>query len=156
MATPFGRHVRMSVSIMTHPKRRALAEDLCERLSELAPPVVVDPEPDGPPTAVRTAAAAWNSAPSDATHHLVLQDDLLPSKESVAVLADEVRAAQTSCLSLYAGWSKRIGVAARLAALAGRRRFVIAESFVPAPALVLPSDVAREAGAYLDNGPHCV
>ncbi|MFI1226353.1 MULTISPECIES: hypothetical protein [unclassified Streptomyces] len=136
---------------MTHPKRLALAEELRELLGELAPRIVVDPLPDGPPTAVRTAALAWSSAPADATHHLVLQDDLLPSREFLAVLTEEVRSVPACCLSLYAGWSKRIGAAARLAAVAGKRRFVIEESFIPAPALLLPADLARDAGAYLDS-----
>ncbi|WP_255950525.1 hypothetical protein [Streptomyces odontomachi] len=135
---------------MTHPQRRDLADDLCERLGELAPRIVVDPEPDGPPTAVRTAAAAWNSAPSDATHHLVIQDDVHPSREFTSALADEVRSAPMCCLSLYAGWANRVGATARVAALTGRRRFLIEESFVPAPALILPTGLAREAGAYLN------
>ncbi|MFI8313154.1 hypothetical protein ACIGBK_21265 [Streptomyces microflavus] len=151
MTVPFEGPVRISVSIMTHPRRLALAEELREQLSELTPRIVVDPDPDGPPTAVRTAAAAWSSAPVGATHHLVLQDDLLPSKEFLAVLTEEVRSASACCLSLYAGWSKRIGAAARLAAVAGKRRFVIEESFIPAPALLLPADLARDAGAYLDS-----
>lgn len=150
MGSPLAGRVRISVSIMTHPKRRELADDLCERLGGLAPRIVVDPDPDGPPTAVRTAAAAWRAAPRDATHHLVIQDDVHLSRDFVSALADEVRAAPTCCLSLYAGWANRVGATARAAALAGRRRFVIEESFVPAPALILPADVAREAGAYLD------
>lgn len=33
----------------------------------------------GPPTVLRTALAAWDAIPPSATHHLIVQDDMLLS-----------------------------------------------------------------------------
>lgn len=43
--------------------------------------VVVDPEPDGPPSAIRTYVECLRRIPEDATHRLVLQDDAQPCSD---------------------------------------------------------------------------
>ena len=70
---------RLSGAVMTHPKRRAAAE----RLARSAPPgalqVVMDPDPAGKPSVLRTALCAWEAIEDGATHHLVVQDDMILS-----------------------------------------------------------------------------
>ncbi|MFE0427438.1 hypothetical protein [Streptomyces sp. NPDC058953] len=64
---------RVSSAVMTHPVRRAQAQELCDRLGLGG--LAMDPEPDGPPSALRTALVAWSRIADGATHQLFIQDD---------------------------------------------------------------------------------
>lgn len=79
----------VSVAIMSHPKRAAMAETLCASLS--ASVVVSDPDPDSTHASPwRTNREALRTSPDGATHRLVLQDDvivarnLIPTVEMIA------------------------------------------------------------------------
>lgn len=68
--------VELSAAIMTH-RRRSGAEAVRSSLNfDIDVNIVTDPQPDGPPTAWRTARRAWAAVGATATHHLVLQDDV--------------------------------------------------------------------------------
>ncbi|MFF0224275.1 NAD-dependent epimerase/dehydratase family protein [Streptomyces sp. NPDC004629] len=140
--------VRLSGAVMTHPSRSSAAR----RLAELDPAgrvqVVTDPEPDGPPTALRSAALAWQSVGPEATHHLVLQDDVVLA-EGFYPYAERVAAAvRHEAVAFYAGWEGRTGAAVRLAALAGREWTYAVEEHTPCLALMLPAEVARGYPAF--------
>jgi hypothetical protein len=68
--------VSLSVAVMTHPRRRDHAQKLAAALHPYPVDIVLDPAPDGPPESLRTAVRAWAAA-GDATHHLVVQDDIV-------------------------------------------------------------------------------
>jgi hypothetical protein len=71
--------ISLSAAVMAHPSRADLVEDLLGRLDQPVP-VVWDQVNDRHDTGVR-ALAAFDPA---ATHHLVLQDDVLPCRDLLA------------------------------------------------------------------------
>jgi hypothetical protein len=134
---------------MTHPKRAAGAQALADRLPELAPEVVLDPLPDGPPTALRAACAAWARADPAGTHHLVLQDDALPVPDFPARLRTLIEAAPDAALCLTTEWGSRSSHVIRMAALLGRTLAPVIDDYTPCVALVLPTEVALGFDAYV-------
>lgn len=139
---------RLSGSVMTHPKRLAAAR----RLAAGAPPgalsVVVDPEPTGIPSVLRTALAAWSAIESGATHHLILQDDMLLSDTFFERAQRAMELMPDAALSLFAVWDSRNGAAMRFGALAGARWVAAVNEYTPCPALILPREVAAGFVAY--------
>ncbi|MFE9613346.1 hypothetical protein [Streptomyces sp. NPDC006012] len=127
---------------MSHPRRSRTAQDLIEKAPEGFLRLVLDPEPDGPPTALRTALSAWSAADPAATHHLVLQDDALPGPDFFDRVQDAVRAAPGAAIAFFTSWNSRNGAAVRMAALRGARWAVAAQEYTPTVALVLPTPVA--------------
>lgn len=137
---------QLSTVIMAHPSRLALAEALADQLPELKPDIVVDPDPHGPPSSLRTAAVAWSFVPEHATHHLVLQDDAVPCRG----FADAVHAAiaqhPDTALALFTEWTSVTAHHLRLAALTGATWAEVVDEYVPSVALVLPAAIARAFG----------
>jgi hypothetical protein len=135
--------VRLSAVVMTHPRRREAALALRRRHPGLDLAVVEDPRPDGPPSALRTARPAWRAVPDDASHHLVVQDDM----ELVAGFAEHARTAARAMpgriLCFFTEWGSRTSHALRLAAVAGASWVPVLDPYVPTNALLLPADVAR-------------
>jgi hypothetical protein len=135
--------VRLSAVIMTHPNRLDLAERIQRDHPELGLRLVVDPDPDGIPSALRTARVAWGAVAEGATHHLVLQDDVALG----AGMADQLRAAITArpraAISLFAEHGLLTASVCRIAALLGSPWAEVADSYVPTQGLVLEADVAR-------------
>ncbi|MEU7488986.1 NAD(P)-dependent oxidoreductase [Streptomyces sp. NPDC042319] len=137
------RPVTLSGAVMAHPKRLKEARLLAEADPEGRIRVTTDPEPEGRPTALRTALVSWGCVAPDATHHLVLQDDVLLADgfyEQVERVASRV---PDEAVSFYAGWEARNGAVARLAALTGSPWAYTLQEHVPCQALMLPADVAR-------------
>ncbi|WP_144122547.1 hypothetical protein [Catellatospora sichuanensis] len=137
---------QLSTVIMAHPSRLTLAEALADRLAELKPDIVVDPEPHGSPSSLRTAAVAWSFVPEHATHHMVLQDDAVPCQG----FADAVHAAiaqyPDTALALFTEWTSNTAHHLRLAALTGATWAEVVDEYVPSVALVLPAAIARDFG----------
>ncbi|WP_158845611.1 hypothetical protein, partial [Streptomyces sp. NRRL WC-3742] len=135
------RH-RMSGSVMTHPKRL----DAARRIAADAPPgalsVVVDPDPTGRPSVLRTALAAWSAIGEGATHHLVVQDDMILSDGFFERAHRAVEAMPDAALALFALWDSRNGAAARFAALSGARWVGAVGEYFPCVAIILPRAVA--------------
>ncbi|HZG07257.1 MAG TPA: NAD(P)-dependent oxidoreductase [Streptomyces sp.] len=143
-----GRPVRLSGAVMTHPRRAEAARLLAETDTAGRVTVAVDPQPEGPPTALRSAAVAWRNVAPDATHHLVLQDDVVLA-EGFFRYAERVAAAvPDEAVAFYAGWEGRTGAAVRLAALAGEQWTYAIEEHTPCLALMLPADAARGYEAF--------
>lgn len=133
---------RISGSVMSHPERAGRAH----RLAAAAPPgalrVVSDPDPTGPPSALRTARAAWSAMAPEATHHLVVHDDMKLSSALFDRALQAVEAMPDVALSLLSFWNSRNGAAVRMAALTGARWVPALDEYVPCPALLLPRKVA--------------
>lgn len=68
--------VRLSVAIFSHPTRQERLEQTLEMLGDdVEVKVIIDHDTEG---IWKTAMRAWRSHDEDATHHLVLQDDIIP------------------------------------------------------------------------------
>lgn len=136
--------VRLSGAVMAHPKRAEEARRLAATDPRSRVRVALDPEPSGPPTALRSANVAWNTvAPDDATHHLVLQDDVRLAEGFFEYVERVAAAVPDEAVAFYTGWDGRNGGVVRLAALSGAEWAYAIEEHVPCLALMLPAEVAR-------------
>jgi hypothetical protein len=135
--------VRLSAAVMTHPSRRTAAEQLRDQHPELHLKVVEDPDPSGPPRAQRTARLAWAAVDPGATHHLVVQDDML-LVEGVAKRTRQAAAAKPDeILCLFSEWGSRTANAVRLGALEGVSWVPVIDPYIPTAAVILPAATAR-------------
>ncbi|MCK7622235.1 hypothetical protein MUU72_03680 [Streptomyces sp. RS10V-4] len=134
---------------MTHPRRRPAAE----RLAHSAPPgalrVVMDPDPAGKPSVLRTALCAWEAIEDDATHHLVVQDDMILSDSFFARARQAIARMPEAALALFALWDSRNGAAVRFGALTGARWVAAVNEYFPCVAIILPRAVAA---GFVDFG----
>lgn len=142
------RAVRLSAVVMAHPARLRRAEALRDRHPELNLSVVVDPAPDEGPSARRTARLAWQAVDSEATHHLVLQDDAVPCDGFLDHLLRAIAARPHDALSLQTEWGSKTSYAVRLAALCGAAWAEVVDHYVPDIGIVLPAHLARGCGTF--------
>jgi hypothetical protein len=140
--------VRLSGAVMAHPSRARAAHRLRAGLGALAPELVFDPDPSGPPSSLRTARRAWSAAAPDATHHLVLQDDVAPCPGFADQVAAAARARPDDALAFFTEWGSRTAHMVRIAALTGAAWARAVDEYLPAPALLLPARVARGFDEY--------
>src|SRR5690606_18053897 len=117
--------------------------------------VVEDPDPDGPPSPLRTAKRAWAAVAPGATHHLVLQDDVTPVPGFADLVRRAVRARPRHAVALYSNWnSPRNAYLVRAAAAAGQAWAPLGhDEWVPTLGLVLPADGALRLAAHLATVP---
>lgn len=133
--------VSLSVAVMTHPRRLDHAQAVATALHPHPVDIVLDPVPDGPPEALRTAVRAWAAA-GDANHHLVLQDDVIVIDGFIDHVLQDVEEFPEAGLAYFAHWSCLNGMAVRLGALLGARWVEALPEWTPCLALVLPRRVA--------------
>jgi hypothetical protein len=133
---------------MTHPQRRARAEHLVHTAPKLHATLVTDPRPEGPATTLRTAICAWAAVPDDATHHLVLQDDIELDANFARSVGNAIATMPDSALAFFTEWGSRTSNMVRVAALTGHRWVEVVDQYVPTQALVLPADIARGFAEY--------
>jgi hypothetical protein len=140
---------QLSGSVLTHPARG----DAASRVLAQAPPgalaVVTDPLPSGPPTVLRTALAAWEAIPPSATHHLIVQDDMLLGATLFERAWLAIEAMPQAALALFSLWDSRNGAAVRLGALSGARWVASVNEYTPCAALILPRAVATRYVNYV-------
>ncbi|MCT2591777.1 hypothetical protein LHJ74_18055 [Streptomyces sp. N2-109] len=135
--------VRISSAVMTHPLRKAQAEELVARLG--LDGLALDPAPQEEASALRTALVAWSAMPEGATHQLVMQDDVAAPPEFPALVARCAARFPDEALVFYTNWHARNGAAVRLAALAGAGWVrAVPEEFTPTLATCLPAALVRE------------
>lgn len=140
---------RVSVSVMAHPRRAAAARDIARACGTLPARVVLDPEPGGPPSTVRTARLAWRPWSPGATHHLVLQDDVtLPPDLDRHVLA-AVTAQPDAALSFFSEWGSFTSHALRIGAYGGYPWVRQPDTYLATQALVLPVGHAEALAGHL-------
>ncbi|GAA2262900.1 hypothetical protein GCM10010232_63330 [Streptomyces amakusaensis] len=138
---------RVSSAVMTHPVRRAQAEELCARLGLGG--LAMDPAPDDSPSALRTALVAWSRIAEGATHQLMIQDDVAAPPDFLDLVAHCADRFPGEALAFYTNWHARNGAAARLAALAGAGWVrAVPEEFAPTLAITLPVALAHAFRAY--------
>ncbi|MFI1536188.1 hypothetical protein [Streptomyces anandii] len=137
---------------MTHPARADVAAALREQHPELDLRIVMDPEPDQPPWVVRTFREGWRAADPLASHHLLLQDDVVLCQDFAHHLNRVIRAMPRAAISLFADWSARNSAMVRLAGLTGASFAPVIGKFAPTQGMVLPADVAASLVDYLSHG----
>lgn len=138
--------VELSTVIMTHPSRLDRAERLARRHPELHADIIVDPKPHAEPSALRTAAVAWSYVRSDATHHLVLQDDAVPCRDFRKLVCTAVEQYPDAGLALFTEWSSLTAHHLRMVAMGGGVWTEVLDEYAPTVAMVLPAELAREFG----------
>ncbi|MBS2532707.1 NAD(P)-dependent oxidoreductase [Catenulispora sp. NF23] len=141
-------HVCLTGAVISHPRRLAAARALVESAPAGFLDLVLDPEPDGPPTGLRTSIRAWSQIPDGSTHHLVLEDDARLPAGLRAQAERATAAAPDAAIVLYNNWSSRNGAVLRLAALAGARWAAPVAEYTANVALILPAGVGAGFGDY--------
>jgi len=141
---------QLSVVIMSHPSRVHMAERLVDACAKLDVQVIMDRSaqvsPDG---ALATALRAWQSVADGATHHLVLQDDVIPSPDFAGRLSRAIDADPDRVFALFSEWGSKTAQTVRLAALGGYGWASVADAFLPAPAVLMPATTAKDFAGYL-------
>ncbi|WFE60200.1 hypothetical protein [Micromonospora sp. WMMD712] len=147
--------VQISVVVMHHPRRSDRIPALLAACQPLSVRVVVDPDPSGPPSPLRTAKRAWAAIAPGATHHLVLQDDILPIPGLAEHLHRALAARPTDGVTLSVQQtSPRNSYAVRRAALAARPfAEMSAVEWTPTLALALPVGHAEQLARFLAEHP---
>jgi hypothetical protein len=147
--------VVLSVVIMHHPRRQDRIPALLALCRPLPVRVITDPEPDGPPSPLRTAKRAWAAIAPGATHHVVLQDDVLPMAGFAEHLSRALAARPADGVTLSVQQtSPRNSYAVRRAAIAGRAfAGMSAVEWTPTLALALPVARAEELALFLAGVP---
>ncbi|MFC4587301.1 hypothetical protein [Sphaerisporangium corydalis] len=142
---------RIGVAVMYHPGRRHRIARLAEACLPMRLIPVPDPDPAAFPSPLRTAKRAWAAWSPDTTHHLVLQDDVLPVAGFAAKLRDAVAARPGDALALYAHWNAPYNSYAIRQAAAGGAAWarLVPGEWVPTQGLVLPVGLAADLAAYL-------
>lgn len=80
--------IRLSVAIFSHPSRAKRLEETLKLLgNDVDVKVIIDTQTEG---IWKTAMRAWRAYDSDATHHLVLQDDIIPAKNFLAAVPEVI------------------------------------------------------------------
>ncbi|MFK4066096.1 hypothetical protein [Streptomyces sp. NPDC029674] len=150
-AAPVMSRPVISAAVMSHPRRQTEAARLAHALDRWHTHVAHDPVPDGPPTTLRTAWAAWGAIRPDATHHLVLQDDVELCRDFAERVEAAVLEHPDTPLAFYANWDSWNGAATRAAALGGERWVpAVPGEWIPTLALLLPR---RDVTALLSAAP---
>ncbi|MFL5909465.1 MAG: hypothetical protein ACJ768_02685 [Gaiellaceae bacterium] len=146
---------KLSVAVMYHPSRAASACEVLAHCAALSPRLVPDPDPTGPPSPLRTAKQAWSACPDDATHHLVLQDDLVLADNFAAHLEAVVLQRPAHGIALYVNRNspRNSYLFRRSAAVGARFAPVSSFEYTPTLGLVLPAEQAWRLAAYLQTIP---
>ncbi|MEV7085480.1 hypothetical protein AB0O07_06160 [Streptomyces sp. NPDC093085] len=139
---------RLSAVVMTHPRRREAAERLALNAPSGLLRVVMDPDPTGTPSVLRTALAAWSAIEDGATHQLVIQDDMVLTESFFDRVRSAIEERPDAALALFALWDSRNGAAVRIGAMAGARWVGAVNEYFPCVAIVLPRRYAEGFAAY--------
>lgn len=146
----------VSIAIQHHPARAELAEALLAllRADGAHADLAADPDPDAALRSPwRTYRHALETTPPNATHRLVLQDDVLVCDGFPAAAAAALAARPDRLVTFYVGGNARLAAArvthaaAQGHAWADLRHF----SWCPAVALAWPVDLIAPLLAYVDR-----
>ena len=139
----------VSAAIETHPARLEQARKLQARLAPMDTYLAVDPDPDGPRRAMRSARLAFAAANTQHTHHLVVQDDVWVPDGFADAARQAAELYPDAVISLFVEWSLPTATLARWAALIGASAVPVIENYAPTQAALVPSEFAVEYARYL-------
>ncbi len=140
----------VSVSIVASSSRTSGAAALAERLSDMPVRIIADPDPGRPLSVNGLAKQAWLPWARRATHHLVLQDDVLIPAKLARQVADAAAGQPTAALSFFSEWGSSTSHALRVAAFAGRAWVGQPDTYLSTIAMLLPVDVAAAFSDAID------
>ncbi|WP_158299866.1 hypothetical protein [Glycomyces paridis] len=140
-----------STAIMTHPARADRARELADSLGDLRPVVVVDDSPPGRGN-LANAARAWGAADPGKSHHVVLQDDVIPCDGFADRLGDALAARPEAAVSLFCEWGSRTATLVRVAAWNGWSWARAVDMYTPTQGLALPREAALAFAAEHEDG----
>jgi hypothetical protein len=145
----------ISIAIMNHPLRAVQARRLAAECAPLDARIVVDPDPHGVRSPLRTSKLAWRAVAVGASHHVVLQDDVQLCRDFAAHLHRAVAQHPRHAIALYTHWqSPQNSYLVRRAVASGESwARLSAEDWTPTVGLVLPADLARALADYLGPVP---
>ncbi|MBQ1080651.1 hypothetical protein [Nocardiopsis sp. B62] len=152
MHTPRPRlpRIRVSASVMSHPRRAESARRVAEHTGLPLTGLALDPDPDGPPTALRSATVAFGAAERyDTTHHLVLQDDVRLAEGFAGTVERYLDAHPGAAVSFFVEWGSRTATLARWAVFTGAGAVPVVNPYVPTVALALPSGLSADLAGFL-------
>lgn len=142
---------------MGHPSRDDHVQRLAAELAEIGPRISYQDAIGTEFSLLASAGAAWRLLADGATHHLVLQDDVLPDPRLVDRLLPAIRQYPQAGLALFCEWGCKSAHAARIAALAGFGATEVIDKYIPTNALVLPAWVCAPVAQRLahagEHGP---
>jgi hypothetical protein len=146
---------RISVAIMHHPARAAHLDAVVRACRPLPVHIVADPDPTGIRSPLRTAKLAWAAVPPGATHHLVLQDDVVLTERFAEHLRHAVASRPHHGIALYVNGSgpQNSYLARRAAAVGSPWAPLSLTEWTPSQGLVLPAGTATELAEYLRTIP---
>lgn len=143
----------MRVVVAAHPSRARVAARRLRGLAIVDYEMVVDPDPAGPPSAIRTYAAALAIVPRDRPV-LILQDDAIPHRDVVHHADMIVRKHPDALVALYVGSAHAGGHTIRHDASRGRRFAALPlRHFVPTVALIWPAGAPAAFLAWVAANP---
>lgn len=143
--------MRISVAIQHHPSRAGLLPALREAL-ELDAEIVDDPDPDTPSPATWPGyRLALERTPSEATHRLIVQDDVRPCADFAAVVAAAAAVHPSRVLVLCVCGQPRESASRVVRAAARGDSFVEIRSarWLPAMAVLWPAGIAEAVLGYV-------
>ncbi|MCM0640389.1 hypothetical protein [Cellulomonas wangsupingiae] len=124
----------VSAAVMDNDRLDTRLPHILERLAPLDPVVVAD---RGDPW--RTSREAWSSIAPDATHHLVVQNDVRLAPDLLDAIAVLMAAHPDAGFAFYAQWDTNCAFRVRMGALGGDAVVeASARDWVPAQGLLLP------------------
>jgi hypothetical protein len=143
--------VNIGIAIMHHPARHERLARVVEACAPLRPRLVIDPDPGGIPSPLRTAKLAWTMIEPHTTHHLVLHDDVIPTRDFARHLSEVVRSRPHNPIALYSNWNspQNAYLVRRSAAFGAAWARLSRAEWTPAEGLVLPVDQARDLASFL-------
>jgi len=147
--TPAGPHL-LSTVVISHASRGGLVRRLQGCEPALRTRVLIDDsgEPSSG-TALTNVLLAWQSVAPGATHHLVLQDDVTLCRGFLPALAKAIDCDPNRAFSLFAEWGSKTAQVIRMGALSGCGWAVVADPWLPAPAVLMPAEQAAEFAEFL-------
>ncbi|MGW2385618.1 hypothetical protein [Streptomyces sp. NPDC001658] len=145
------RNWRLSIAVMTHERRRGMAERLRDVHPHLDIRVVCDSGPQGERGSLRSARRAWAVAAPWATHHLVLQDDVRLTGNFLDVVGELIEHRPDGVSSLFVEWGSWTASVARVAALCGAGWAEVVDNYVPTQAVVMPVALAKDVSAWFEE-----
>lgn len=143
--------MRISIAVMHHPKRAGSVGHLLQSCLPLRARVITDPDPYGVPSPLRTAKRAWAAIDEEATHHVVIQDDVRPAPCFATSLVELLPLRPDDAIALYVNWnSPENSYLVRRAAACGVPFAPLSlEEYTPTLGLALPVNIARRLAVHL-------
>lgn len=142
---------KLSISIMAHPSRKEWVEEIKTKMNE-----DIHVEWDRKISLWDTARRAWLSFDPTATHHLVLQDDIIPSKNLRAAVekAIEYTPDLPFCLFIYEDYFINNQKKKYDEAYHSNGAWLRTKLTVLAPAIVMPTKYIQEMVLFGDKQKH--